>query len=127
MKSVRRRRLARGFSLLEVLVVLGIIALISGVVAVAVVKHLDTARKEATHQSALTLRTAAMTYRMQRSDAQCPTVEDLVADEAIDQASKTKDAWDQAFAITCDERGGIHVASAGPDKKSGTDDDIHVP
>jgi general secretion pathway protein G len=126
MNRIRRRRAARGFTLIEVLVVLGIIALLSGVVAIAVIKHFEHARIETTHQSALTLRNAAMTYRMTHTDDECPTLEKLVADDAIDQASKAKDAWDRSFEISCDEHG-IHVASAGPDKKPGTPDDIHVP
>lgn len=123
----RRRRRSRGVTLIEILVVLGIIALISGVVAVSLMSHFDKARKETTRQSALQIRQAVNTWRMSRSSGDCPDVAALVADQEIDQASKAKDAWEQPFTISCDERGGVHVASAGPDKKPDTEDDIRVP
>jgi general secretion pathway protein G len=121
------RARARGLSLIEILVVLAIIAMISGVVAITVVSHLDKARKETTRQSALALRSIASTYRMDRAGEECPTVEMLVAANAIDEASKKLDAWDRPFEIQCDDHGGIRVASGGPDKQLGTEDDIRAP
>jgi prepilin-type N-terminal cleavage/methylation domain-containing protein len=123
----KRRRRSRGVTLIEILVVLGIIALISGVVAVALLVHFERAREVTTRQSALALRTAATMWRMQKASGDCPDVPTLMADDAIDQASRAKDAWEQPFRITCDERGGIHVVSGGRDKKLDTEDDIHVP
>jgi prepilin-type N-terminal cleavage/methylation domain-containing protein len=123
----RKRAWSRGLSLIEILVVLAIIAMVSGVIAITVIGHLDKARKETTKQSALALRSIVATYRMDRAGDDCPTVEGLVAANAIDEASKKSDAWDQPFVIQCDDHGGIRVASAGPDKKLGTEDDIRVP
>ena len=56
-----RRRASRGYSLLEILVVLGIIALLSSVIGVAVFSHLLKARIEATRQSALKIRLLSST------------------------------------------------------------------
>jgi type II secretory pathway pseudopilin PulG len=108
------------------LVVLAIVALMSAVIAVAVVTYLDRAKRETTRQSAINLRSIITTFRLDHGE-ECPTVERLVETEAIDSMSKTKDAWDRAFTIECDDRGRITVASGGPDKKLGTDDDIRVP
>ena len=119
-------RFARGFSLVEILVVLAIIALISGVIAIAVVRHLENARKQTTRQSALALRNAIASYRIDHAD-DCPSIDTLVAAEIIDSVSKTNDAWDKPFVIECDEHGHVTVASGGPDKRIGTDDDIRVP
>jgi prepilin-type N-terminal cleavage/methylation domain-containing protein len=123
----RKRAWSRGLSLIEILVVLAIIAMVSGVIAITVIGHLEKARKETTRQSAHALRTIASTYRMDRAGEDCPTMDVLVAANVIDEASKKSDAWDQPFVIQCDDRGGIRVASGGPDKKLGTEDDIKVP
>lgn len=114
-------------SLIEILVVLGIIALVSGVIAVAVIGHLERARIQTSRESARVLRGAVNTYRMNHSGDECPTVAMLVAAQEIDTASKTVDAWEKPFAIACDDRGGVTVVSAGPDKKLGSTDDIRVP
>lgn len=114
-------------SLIEILVVLGIIALISGVIAVAVIGHLERARIQTSRESARVIRGAVTTFRMNHNADECPTVATLVAAQEIDRASKTIDAWDKPFSIECDERGEATVVSAGPDKKLGTPDDIRVP
>lgn len=114
-------------SLIEILVVLGIIALISGVIAVAVIGHLERARIQTSRESARVLRNAVSTYRMNHAGDECPTVDMLVQAQEIDHASKTLDAWDKPFAIQCDDHGNVSVVSGGPDKKVGSDDDIRVP
>jgi len=113
--------------LLEILVVLAIIALLSSVIGVAVYQHLLHARIETTRQSALKIRQTVVLYRIDRGGDECPTVEVLKQVELIDAASKLTDAWERPFVITCGERGEVHVASSGPDKKIGTEDDIIAP
>jgi general secretion pathway protein G len=125
------RRRARGwrwagYTLLEILIVLSIIALIAGTTAVALTKFLPEARIKTTRQSGIAVRSAANLYRMQHATDECPTMDLLVRAQLIDEASKTVDAWDLPFVIECDERG-THVISAGPDKKMNTPDDIRVP
>jgi prepilin-type N-terminal cleavage/methylation domain-containing protein len=122
----RRRRRSRGYSLLEILVVISIIALLSTVIGIAVWRHLAHARIETTRQSALKIRQTAISYKMDHSD-DCPTVETLRQADYIDAASKLTDAWDQAFLVKCDDRGEVHVSSNGPDKTAGTPDDIVAP
>ena len=113
--------------MIEILVVLAIVALISGVIAVAVIGHLERARIQTSRESARVIRGAITTYRMNHGGDECPSVDTLVATAEIDRASKTLDAWDKAFVIECDDRGEATVVSAGPDKKVGTPDDIRVP
>ena len=120
------RPAARGYSLVEILVVLTIIALLASVIGIAVFGHLVKARAETTRQSALKIRQTVVLYRMDRGD-ECPTVDALRTAELIDAASKTTDAWDQPFLVKCGERGEVHVSSAGPDRKHGTEDDIVAP
>lgn len=114
-------------SLIEILVVLSIIALISGVIAVAVVGHLERARISTSRQSAFALRGAVNTFRLNHAADECPTVDMLVAAHEIDKASKTLDAWDMPFVVKCDEQGDVSVLSGGPDKRVGTPDDIRAP
>jgi prepilin-type N-terminal cleavage/methylation domain-containing protein len=124
-RTLRRRM--RGMTLIEVLVVLGIVALISGVIAVAVIGHLERARIQTSRESARVIRGAVTSYRLDHGGDECPSVDVLVAAQHIDRASKTIDAWDKAFVIECDERGDATVVSGGPDKRVGTPDDIRVP
>lgn len=120
-----RRALARGVTLIEVMIVVVILGLIAGGVAVAVLPKLKEAQIKTTRTSALELRRAAETWRSMHGD-DCPTPEILRTDKAIDTASKLTDAWDDPFKITCDADE-TTVSSYGPDKKEGTADDIHVP
>lgn len=127
-RSIRKiRRRSRGMTLIEILVVLGIVALISGVIAVAVIGHLERARVQTSRESARVIRLAVTSYRLNHGGDECPSVDVLVASQEIDRASKTVDAWEKPFTIECDERGDATVVSAGPDKKAGTPDDIRVP
>jgi general secretion pathway protein G len=123
---VRRSR-SRGLSLIEILVVLSIIALITGGIALVVIRHLETARVETTRTSARTLREAVKLWRMRDGSSECPTIDTLVRMQLVDSASKTTDAWDQPFVIECNEQGETTIVSAGPDRKVGNADDIRVP
>ncbi len=126
-RNLVRRRRSRGLSLIEILVVLAIIALISGGIALVVIHHLETARIETTRTSARALREAVNLWRMRDGSGECPTIDTLVRMQLVDSASKTTDAWDKPFVIECSEQGEITIASAGPDRKLGSADDIRVP
>lgn len=121
------RLAARGYSLLEILVVLTIIGLLTAAVGFALFNHFTKARIETTKQNALKIRSAVQLYKMNNSGAGCPTAKQLVDEQVVDQASKLTDAWDHAFEIKCDEAENVIVTSLGPDGKKGTDDDIIAP
>jgi general secretion pathway protein G len=121
-----RRALARGVTLIEVMIVVVILGLIAGGVAVAVLPKLKKAQIDTTTTSARTLRQAAEQWRAEHASDQCPTPQMLMQEKAIDSASKITDAWDSPFKIICEDNETI-VTSAGPDKKEGTADDIRVP
>ena len=127
LNSRRLRRLAsRGVTLIEILIVLAIVGLIAGGVAVAVFPKFTEAQIKTTKTSAMELRRATETWRATHASDQCPTLEDLRKDKAVDSASKLSDAWDDPFKIVCEEDETV-VTSFGHDKKEGTADDIHVP
>jgi general secretion pathway protein G len=126
MKLARRSR-ARGVTLVEILVVIGIMALIAGAVAFGVLPAWERAQVKTTQQNAIALRGVAVGHRVQTTSVDCPTIEAMRESRILDRASKTTDAWDQPFRIVCAEDGEITVLSPGPDRKLGTHDDIAAP
>jgi prepilin-type N-terminal cleavage/methylation domain-containing protein len=124
----RRRRTRRGFSLVEIVVAVAIIAMISAGVTVAVVGINNQQKIKLTRSNAELLRGAVKMWRIQDNDsAACPTIPMLIADGQIDRGRMTKeDAWGQPWRIVCDERDAT-VTSLGPDRLPDTEDDIRVP
>jgi len=125
--SRRRQRLARrkrreGFTLIEIMIVITILAMMVTGVAVAVLPRLQEARIKSTTADAQALRSAIMLY-VADNPRGCPTVEDLVSERYLDGTKRTADAWDTEFQMTC-EGGDIAVVSAGPDLEFNTEDDI---
>lgn len=111
--------------LMEILIVVAVIALISGGVAVAVVSQLDKARQKTALSEASVIRSAANTALALEGATECPTVAELVELEILDRTARTKDPWGQPYVISCED--GVRVSSAGGDGKLGTEDDIHAP
>jgi prepilin-type N-terminal cleavage/methylation domain-containing protein len=124
----KRRRARRGFSLVEIVVAVAIIAMISAGITVAVININERQKIKLTRSNAELLRAAVKMWRIQGNDsAACPTIPMLIADGEIDRGRMTKeDAWGQPWLITCDDRDAT-VASNGPDRLPETDDDIRVP
>jgi prepilin-type N-terminal cleavage/methylation domain-containing protein len=127
--SVRRvrRRARRGFSLIEIVVAIAIIAMISAGITVAVVKIADDSKKKMTVTNAQTLRAGIKSWWLDHDNATCPDVKTLIADGAIDKnKSVAEDGWGQPWRFNC-EQYDVTVISKGPDKKPDTEDDIRVP
>jgi prepilin-type N-terminal cleavage/methylation domain-containing protein len=124
----KRRRAQRGFSLVEIVVAVAIIAMISAGITVAVININEQQKIKLTRSNAELLRAAVKMWRIQGNDsAACPTIPMLIADGEIDRGRMTKeDPWGQPWLITCDDRDAT-VASNGPDRLPETDDDIRVP
>jgi prepilin-type N-terminal cleavage/methylation domain-containing protein len=125
--GVTRRRRRRGFSLLEIIVAIGIIAMISSGIAVAIMKQKKNADIKLTTTNAESIRMGVKTWWMDHDSGSCPTVPVLIADGAIDKSRSTKaDAWGQPWVIKCEDYDAV-VISKGPDTQPGTEDDIRVP
>lgn len=127
-KGRKRRRARGGFSLVEIVVAVAIIAMISAGITMAVIGINNGQKIKLTRSNAELLRGAVKMWRIQGNDsAACPTIPMLIADGEIDRGRMTKeDAWGQPWHITCDDRDAT-VASNGPDKLPDTEDDIRVP
>lgn len=120
-----RRALARGVTLIEILIVLAIVGLIAGGVAVVAVPKYQESQKNQAKIDARTIHPVAEKYMVDHP-GECPTVELLREKKELSTASKITDPWDSPYKITCNEED-ITVSSAGPDKKDNTADDIRIP
>ena len=73
---------------------------------------------------AQTIRGAAERFLLTNTNADCPTVENLIEAAEISRQARTKDPWDHDFRIEC-QGTEIIVTSGGPDGSFGGEDDIH--
>ena len=115
----------RGFSLIEIVVAVAIIAMLSGAVAIAVIAQKRWSDESLTRTNAETIRLGVSTWWATHDTASCPTVQELVRDGAL-KRGKTEDVWGQPYGILCDMDDAT-VVSRGRDKLPGTEDDIRVP
>lgn len=120
-----RRRLSRGVTLVEVLIVVAILSLIAGGVAIYAVPKFQQAQKDTAKTDTKTLVQVVDTYKLNHpgSGAECPTIEALKADKALKPDQNTNDPWGKPYRIVCS--GDLYgVVSSGPDGKEGNEDDI---
>jgi general secretion pathway protein G len=119
----RRRRADRGFTLLEIMIVLALIGLIAAVVGSGVYQRFIAAR----------IKTAKLQVRQVVGEVQqamlddptCPTIDGLVAAQLMRKVPI--DPWGTPLVLKCPGEHGkdpVDVISAGPDKKLDTPDDI---
>ena len=117
------RAAARGVTLVEVLIVVSIMAVISGGAVVLAFPLYKEARIKTAVVSAKEIKKAAQLYQeMDATTEGCPTIADLIAAKRVDSKS-ADDPWGKPFHIVCAE-GDIHVVSAGNDRKEPSPDDI---
>ena len=120
-----RRALARGVTLIEILIVLAIVGLIAGGVAVVAVPKYQESQKNQAKIDARTVHPVAEKYQVDHPGV-CPTIEQLRAEKELSAASKITDPWDTPYKIICGDED-LMVVSFGPDKKENTQDDIRIP
>jgi prepilin-type N-terminal cleavage/methylation domain-containing protein len=127
-RRTNRTLRTRGFSLLEIVVAVAIIAMLSAGISVAVLIVNERQRVSLTRTNAEALRGAVKMWRSLENDsATCPSVPTLIADGVLDRGKSAKqDAWGQPWTIECDDRDAT-ITSRGPDQQLGTEDDIRVP
>ncbi|MCA8943076.1 MAG: type II secretion system protein GspG [Planctomycetes bacterium] len=114
-----------GFTLIEILVVIAIIGLLTGLVATNVVSHYQRARLETARSDTAQILAAARTYWIRNNRA--PSMQDLVEPppELDGYDGVPLDPWDREYELrTPPELHEWEVVSAGPDHEFGTEDDI---
>jgi general secretion pathway protein G len=120
------RTVEAGFTLLEIMVVLAIIALLAGGVGAAVFKNFKKAQVSAARLRVKAARDATAQYMMDNTSS-CPrSIDDLVAGKYLDR-SNAKDPWGKDLIFHCpgtQDPDAADISSAGPDKQEGTPDDI---
>lgn len=121
------RAVEAGFTLLEIMVVLAIIALLAGGVGAAVFKQFKKAQVSTARLRVKAARDATAQYMMDNSSA-CPRgIEDLVSQKYLDKGN-AKDPWGKDLVFLCPgqkDTDSADISSAGPDKQPGTPDDIN--
>jgi general secretion pathway protein G len=125
-KLVRKasRSLARGVTLVEILIVLAIIGLIAGGVAAVAVPQFNKAKLKQAKNDCLTIHQPAEHWKSEHG-ADCPTVAKLQEEKVLNKSAGT-DPWGKAYLIKC-EGEDVRVVSSGPDGKEGSADDIMIP
>jgi general secretion pathway protein G len=124
--QLTRRRLARGVTLVEVLIVVAIVAMVAGGVTVFALPKYREAQVKSAETWARTIRAAIQNWQAASNETGCPTISQLVQEKHLDPGTSTKDPWGQEFILNCTEDE-IFVSSMGPDKKKATKDDIQIP
>jgi general secretion pathway protein G len=127
MRSWNHRRLSRGFTLLEVMIVLVIIGVLGGIVAFNLVGAADRAKADASVTKMQQIRTALQLYRTQLN-AYPPTGRlDLLLQHNVVTQAGLLDAWNNPFHYeTPAGDAAFVIVSAGPDGQLNTPDDIAV-
>lgn len=136
------RAAARGFSLMEVMIVIVIILLISGLVAVNLFGQRDRAMEQTAEVQLQSIKDALRFFYLEYN--RYPTADEGIAvlwdKERLDadaedtkwrkfmEEPKPTDPWGSQWGYTdeSDEGHEFELWSYGPDKEDGTDDDINV-
>jgi general secretion pathway protein G len=125
-KKKRRRVVDAGFTLLEIMVVLAIIALIAGGVGAAVFKQYKKAQIQTAKMRVKAARDATAQFMMDNSNS-CPKgIDELLSQKYLDR-NNGKDPWGKDLIFRCpgtNDTDSADIASAGPDRQEGNADDI---
>jgi len=106
--------------------VVAIIALVSGGVAIAAFKFHEPAKRKTATTSARAIRGAVKSWWLEHESSQCPSLKELIDDEALDEDNAQADPWGKPWRIDC-ANNDVTVSSTGSDRIAGTADDIRVP
>ena len=133
MDGGRTRKLAsqRGFTLIEILVVIAIVGLLVGFVGPAVFDYFARAQVDHAQNEVRRIAKVVEHYAMKTGDRNV-TIEKLVTEDSkgarwLESTKRPpEDPWGQPYELRADtgKSGRWQVVSAGPDRQMETDDDI---
>jgi general secretion pathway protein G len=122
-QGLRKRQ--SGFTLLEIMIVLAIIAMLAGGVGVAVFRSFQKAKISTGRLRVKAARDAVTQYMIDTPS--CPhSIDELVQGKYLDKGN-AKDPWGSNLTLRCPgtiDTDGADISSPGPDKQEGTADDI---
>lgn len=124
-RSMPRGAARRGFSLLELMLVIAIIGVLASVAAVNVLGGQDRANKRATEATMRTLGQSIKDYKL--AENVFPASLDVLKGDYIDASTSINDAWDRPLAYSVPGQSGkpFNLVSAGEDAEFRTEDDIN--
>ena len=117
---------ARGVTPFEVLIVVAIIALISSGVGLAALHMWRRAQIEDAYTDGRVIVAGVEAYWYLHGGARCPNIDEMIRDKVLKRDSKGRDPWGESWRIECSDEEAV-VISSGPDRKTGTEDDIRIP
>jgi general secretion pathway protein G len=124
--KIAARAASRGLTLVELVIVITIIGVLTAAISIGVLQAQKRANMGAAATACNTVRQATMQWMAVHPGMDCPTVDILKTERDLDTGFSAKDPWGGLYKVTCDADE-ITCTSPGPDKKEGTEDDIHVP
>jgi general secretion pathway protein G len=120
------RGASRGLTLVELVIVITIIGVLTAAISVGVMSAKKRADIGTTGTACNTARGATVMWKNAHPGDECPTIEQLKQEKFLGSDFALKDPWGNPLKLACDTDE-VTCTTAGPDRKEGTDDDIHVP
>jgi general secretion pathway protein G len=121
-----RKTLRAGFSLLEIMVVITIMAMVMGAISVGVMSYLDRAKDK---QAAMDIKTISNALDLYKSEfGKYPdSIDALVKEKILKEKKVPKDPWGNEFVYInpgSNNEDGFDLYSLGKDGREGGGDDI---
>jgi len=125
-KKIFQLKKEEGFSFIKLLIVIVIIATLSGIIGFAYTRWINSSRNSATLASLETIKKAVQTYQLENNSfpANLEQIKDRLAGNV-----KLVDAWGKPFKmekVTRDGKVFLRIYSSGKDGQDNTSDDIEV-
>jgi len=125
-RTIAGRAVSRGLTLVELVIVITIIGVLTAAISIGVLQAQKRANVGAAKTACSTIRQATLQWKAVHPSEDCPTVDQLKTEKDLDTGFSLKDPWGVPYKLGC-ESDEITCTSSGPDRKEGTEDDIHYP